>query len=148
VTFNPLISFFKTIYYLLWGRVHFPQNRIGELFVAEDGRNFTIFRQAIVDHPASQDGRKPGAVFKVRFCIKSMTPRQNEIFSLMPIPFIIGLPGFRSKLWMSDKKTGMCQGVYEWDSIESAESYANSFAMRFMSARAEPGSVGYRISPQ
>jgi hypothetical protein len=148
MTFNPLISFFKTIYYLLSRRLHFPKNRIGEIFETKDGCNFTIFRQAVVNPPAGQICMKPGAVLKVRFRITSMTPRQNEIFSLIPIPFIIGLPGFRSKLWMSDRKIGECQGVYEWDSFDSAQRYADSFAMRFMSARAAPGSVWYRISPQ
>jgi hypothetical protein len=148
MTFNPLISFFMTIYYLLSGRLHFPKNRSGEIFVTTDGCNFTIFRQAVVNPPAGQNCKKPGAILRVRFRITSMTPRQNEIFSLIPIPFITGLPGFRSKLWMSDRKTGECQGVYVWDSIDSAQRYADSFAMRFMSSRAAPGSVWYRISPQ
>jgi hypothetical protein len=144
--FNPFISFFRTIYLAVAGRVHFPGERIGETIEEGKGHNFKIFRQVIID-PANSQSAVPGAVFHVHFRITSMTPGQNKVFSLMPIPFIIGLPGFRSKLWIVDEATGDCQGIYQWDSIAQAEKYAASVAMRFMLGRAVKGSVWYRISP-
>jgi hypothetical protein len=143
--FNPFISFFRTIGLAIAGRVHFPSKRIGEILEHKNGRSFRIFRQVIID-PADNQPAIPGAIFHVHFRITSMTPEQNKFFSLMPIPFIIGLPGFRSKLWIADDATGECQGIYQWDSIAQAEKYATSFAMRFMMARAAKGSVWYRIS--
>jgi hypothetical protein len=143
MTFSPFISLLNYIYYICSGRLRFPCSRVGEAVAMPDGKIYTIFRQAVMAQDKSQTSRP--AVFQVRFRITSMTPRQNEIFSLIPIPFITGLPGFRSKLWMVERNTGECQGVYEWDSVENAQRYANSFAMRFMSNRAEHGSVWYRI---
>lgn len=144
---NPFRSLLKSIYYVCTGRLRFPSNRVGENITMPDGRTYAIFRRAVVKQGKNQS-QKPSALFQVRFRITSMTPKQNEIFSLLPIPFITGLPGFRSKLWMVDRKTGECQGVYEWDTIEDAQRYADSFAMRFMSGRAAPGSVWYRIYTQ
>ncbi len=145
MSFNPIFSLFRSIYLSLTGRIQFPRNRIGEIITAHDGMQFIIFRQVIVGSAKGQPC-KPGARFQVRFRITRMTPKQNEIFSLVPILFITGLPGFRSKLWMNDRSEGWCQGLYEWETVQAAEKYANSFAMRFMTKRAEPGSISYRIN--
>ena len=74
-----------------------------------------------------------------------MSPRQNKLFSLLPVPFFVGLPGFRSKLWMLNEASGDFQGIYEWDSVEHAKNYADSFAMKFMTMRSARGSVSYMI---
>jgi hypothetical protein len=145
--FSPAASLFNTIYLVLAGRLHFPRGRKGEQWIDPDGRWFTIFRQVIVD-PGKGQPPKPGARFQVRFHVANMTPQQNERFSVIPIPFIVGLPGFRSKLWMIDKGTGDFQGIYEWDTLQFAQRYAGSFAMRFMTGRARTGSVSYSITPQ
>ena len=105
---------------------------------------FTIFRQVIVDPPKGQQA-KLGALFRVRFSVANMTPQQNKYFSILPIPFFVGLPGFRSKLWMHDHTTGESQGVYHWDTVGDAKNYANSFAMKFMTRRAVPGSISHEV---
>lgn len=143
--FNPAASLFNTIRLALAGRLHFPRGRVGDQWLDPDGRRFTVFREVTVD-PGKGQPHKPGARFQVRFHVANMTARQNERFSVIPIPFIVGLRGFRSKLWMIDRATGDFQGVYLWDSIQAAERYAGSFAMRFMTGRALPGSVWYRIT--
>ena len=145
--FNPFLSFLKTLGYALSGRLQFPRNRVGEILNMEDGQEFVIFRQVIVD-PGQVQSEKPGATFKVRFHIAHVSPKQNKLFSLLPIPFFIGLPGFRSKLWTLNEANGDFQGIYEWDTVQSAKNYAGSFAMRFMAMRAAPGSVSYEIIPK
>ncbi len=144
---TPLYSLVRVAGYLLAGRLKFPRDRVGEVFRAEDGREFTIFRQAIV-RPEDGQPERPGALFCVRFRVANMTPAQNRLFSLFPIPFFIGLPGFRTKLWMVDEATGDCQGVYEWSTVQDAENYAHSFAMKFMMMRSVPGSVAWKVMPQ
>jgi len=144
---NPLLSLLRTLGYVLRGRLHFPRNRIGEVITMEDGQEFVIFRQAIVDSIRHQP-EKPAATFEVRFHVAHMSPKQNKLFSLLPIPFFVGLPGFRSKLWMLNEASGNCQGIYEWDTIEDAKNYASSFAMKFMTVRSAPGSVSYEIIPK
>ena len=144
---NPFLSLLKTLGYALSGRLHFPRKRIGEVLTMKDGQEFVIFRQVIVD-PGQVQPEKPGAVFRVRFQVAHMSPKLNKIFSLLPIPFFIGLPGFRSKLWMLNNADGGFQGIYEWDTVQDAEKYAGSFAMKFMAVRAVPGSVSCEIIPE
>ncbi|MBC8264336.1 MAG: hypothetical protein H8E47_09465 [Anaerolineales bacterium] len=144
---NPLLAFLRTHWYLLSGRLHFPRERIGETLTMEDSQEFTIFRQVIVD-PGKDQPEKPGAVFRVRFRVANMSPEQNKRFSLLPIPFFVGLPGFRSKLWTLDEANGVFQGIYEWDTVQDAQNYAKSFAMRFMTGRSVPGSVSHQVIPR
>jgi hypothetical protein len=142
--FNPFLSFLRTLGYALRGRIHFPRHRIGKTIRTENGQYFIIFRQVIVD-PSHDQPKKPEAIFRVRFRIAHMSPRQNKLFSLLPIPFFVGLPGFRSKLWMLNEVNGEFQGIYEWDTAEYAKKYANSFAMKLMTIRSITGSISYEI---
>jgi len=145
--FNPFLSLLKTLSYAINGRLHFPEDRVGEVITMEYGQQFVIFRQVIVD-PSQYQPDKPGAIFRVRFHVIHMSPKQNKLVSLLPIPFFTGLPGFRSKLWTLNETTGNFQGIYEWDTVQDAENYARSFAMRFMTMRSVPGSVSYEIIPR
>ena len=142
--FNPFLSFLRTCIYFLSGRIHFSKNRVGEVIKMENGQQFVIFRQVMID-PGKDQPKKPEATFRVRFRVEHMSPGLNKLFSLLPIPFFVGLPEFRSKLWMLDAVNGEFQGVYEWDTVECAEKYANSFAMKFMTMRAVPGSISHEI---
>ena len=143
---NPFHSLIKTHWNLLTGRLHFPRERIGDSFTLGDDQVFTIFRQVIVDPPKGRQA-KPRAIFRVRFRVANMTVEQNKRFSILPIPFFIGLPGFRSKLWMLDRTTGDSQGVYQWDTVQDAQNYANSFAIKFMTRRAVLGSISQEVRP-
>jgi hypothetical protein len=51
----------------------------------------------------------------------------------------LGLPGFRSKLWLFDKTTGSFGGIYEWDTVQDAKNYNESYAMKFSKWRSVPG---------
>jgi hypothetical protein len=143
---NPVSSALRASVSLLQGRAHFPSALVGRQ-VQLDGRQFVVFRQVIVDRPGAA-AESAGAVFIPRFRLSGMSPRANERFSWLPIPFFIGLPGFRSKLWLVARDTGEFAGIYEWDKPEDAERYARSFAAHFMTARAEPGSVSFRVFPR
>ena len=146
MSLNPFIAFLKTLSYLLRGRLHFPRNRIDEVITMEDGQEFVIFRHVVVDHRPDQP-EKPGATFRVRFRFAHGSPKQNRRFSLFPIPFIVGLPGFRSKLWTINERSGVFQGIYEWDTVQDAENYTHSFPLKLMTKRSVPGSVFYETSP-
>ncbi|MCC5467339.1 YdhR family protein [Pelosinus baikalensis] len=144
MVFNPFWSFIRTLGYLFTSTIRFPNNRKGDIFRSDDGVQFEIFRQVVIK-PTKNQPKYPGALFRVRFRLAGMSPQKNIKFSILPIPFIIGLSGFRSKLWMVNKTSGEFQGVYEWDTKEHAELYARSFAMNFMRKRSVPGSVTYTI---
>ena len=128
---------------LLSGRIHFPKSRLGETIHEEE--EFKIFRQVILD-PTGDQLESPGAIFKVCFHFARFSTNTNRILSLIPIPFIVAQPGFRSKTWLIGQKTGIFQGLYEWDSVEDAENYWNSFPMKLMKKRALPGSLTRSIS--
>ncbi|HML23315.1 MAG TPA: hypothetical protein PKD09_16795 [Aggregatilinea sp.] len=142
--YTPARSFLAANGKLAARHLRFPRGRIGQGLVMEDGRSFTIFREiraVLFEHPAE------GATFRVRFRVAGMSPAQNKRFSLLPIPFFAGLPGFRAKLWALDEASGEFQGLYWWATVEDAERYAHSFAMRFMTRRAVPGSVAAVVYP-
>lgn len=125
-------------------RIHFPDDRVGQE-VRIDDRTYTVFRELRRDSPSGDEAS--GAVFLVTFRLERMSPGLNRRFSVLPIPFFAGLPGLRSKLWLLDAERGEFAGVYEWASATAAERYRDSFAMRFMTARAEPESVSARVIP-
>jgi len=128
---------------LLSGRINFPKNRLSEIIPGDE--DFRIFRQMILA-PTSDHPEYPGAILKVWFHFARFSTNTNRILSLIPIPFIVAQPGFRSKTWLIGQKTGIFQGLYEWDTVEDAENYWNSFPMKLMKKRALPGSLTRSIS--
>ena len=46
---------------------------------------------------------------------------------------------------MSGKDTGTFQGLYEWDSVEDAERYWDSFPLKLMKRRSIPDTLRYEI---
>ena len=77
-----------------------------------------------------------------------MTTQQNIRFSLLPMMIFMGFHGFREKLWCVDDATGLCKGVYAWQTEQDAQNYANSIAMRFKTRRSDPQSVTARVFSQ
>ncbi|MCL1897152.1 MAG: YdhR family protein, partial [Clostridiales bacterium] len=136
--------FFRTIFLYLTGRVRFVKSSIGEEFTMDDGKTFTVFRHVVISH-YSKISTKPQAVFRVRFQLKGMSIEKNKKFSRIPMLVFMGFHGFRSKYWMADETTGLCQGVYEWDTRQDAENYSRSIALAFMTKRSVPGSVSFEI---
>ena len=144
---RALYSLLKTASYVFTRRLHFRRDCIGEIIISDDNREYSIFRQVFVS-PGQARPKQPGAVLRIRFNFAHGSSRQNKLLSLIPIPFIAGLPGFRSKTWAIQKDTGGFQGIYEWDSAQDAENYKKSFAIKLMTKRAVPGSVSFRINPE
>lgn len=142
MSFNPLYSLLNAINLFLRGKISFPKEKIDKVLVTEDGQEFTIFREVIIDKKMD----KP-AVFRVRFLLSGMNPETNIRFSWLPVPFFIGLPGFEAKVWTLNYKNNYFQGIYQWKNREYAEKYSKSFAYRFMSSRSVPGTVSFEIIP-
>jgi hypothetical protein len=146
MSYTQISTFIKTITGITTGKIQFKRDEIGKTVQMLDGHRFTVFRHAI-KKSKNQKGQKP-AVLCVRFHLKGMSPERNIKFSLLPMLFILGLPGFREKYWMINRRNGDFQGLYEWNSLEEAQEYVNSFAMNFMTKRSIPGSVSYEIIPE
>lgn len=146
VPLNPIRSALNTLGFVIAGRLHFPSKRIGEVVTDAAGQSFTVFRQVSVD-PTGDQPAQPGAVLILHFRVTNMSPEVNQIYSLLPLPLYIGDPGFRSKLFTINGEN--CQSIYEWDTVQDAEKYVNSVALKTILLRAVPGSVSYQIvTPQ
>jgi hypothetical protein len=118
------------------GRIRFIRECVGDTLCGED-EDFVVFRKVILV-PVKRQPEKPGAIFVVTFRFALFSVGANRILSLIPIPFILAQPGFRSKTWLLGRQTGVFQGLYEWDSVEDAERYWTSFPMKLMKRRAVP----------
>jgi hypothetical protein len=141
---SPIRSFLQFWKVVFQGRVRFPSGRVGTHIFLDDGK-WMVLRELVITQCGVSSG--PEIVFRPRFHVKGMSPKVNEWFSWLPIPFFAGLPGFRRKLWLLDPVSGDFSGYYEWQTVDDANNYAQSFAMRFMTARSVPGSVSVRLIP-
>lgn len=127
-------------------RARLPKGRLGQTIAREDGHEFTIFRQVVIQ-PTPHQSREPRDVFEVWFYGRT-THQQTILMSRLTILFFLGLPGFRSKLWLLDDSTGEFGGVYEWDTVQDADSYDKSFAMKLSQRRSVPGKFYTKVYPR
>jgi hypothetical protein len=139
---NPITSTIKTIGFAVTGRLHLPAEHIGNIVTSAEGEGFTIFREVVVDPTSDQPGH-PGAILTIHFKVTNMSPQLNQLYSLVPLPLYIGYPGFRSKLFTINGED--CQSIYAWDSVQEAQNYVNSVALKTILMRAVPGSVHWEI---
>jgi hypothetical protein len=139
---NPFIGFLRTIFLFLTGKIQFVKSDIGKEFTMEDGVTFKVFRRVII---RSSNKNNPQAIFKIRFQPKDMTVEENKRFSRIPMLIFMGFHGFRSKYWMVNEETGLCQGIYEWNTLQDAVAYSKSIAVKFMTKRSVEDSVKYKV---
>ena len=143
---HPFICFLATLGNALRGRIHFSQEYIGKTLRMDDGQMFTIFRHVTLD-VSKRNSEDTPAVFIVRFKFAKLSQKANRITSLIPIPLIVGFPGFRDKIWMVNEETGYWQGVYQWESEKAIEDYQQSFVLGIMNKRSIQESLSYTILP-
>jgi hypothetical protein len=129
---------------MLTGQVRFNRQRVGEMLVEENGEQHRVFREVRVDSRRSLPVEAP-VVLKIRFKFGRFTPAVNRWFSLLPVPAIIGMPGFKKKTWTYCDETGYSQGIYRFESVEAAEAYRASPVVRILEKRTVPGSMEHTI---
>ena len=134
-------GFLGTVLLFLTGRVKFDRTLKGKTLTMLDGAQFTLFRRVEI----RSDQPEPQAWFWIRFQPARMSVKANIVFSLLPMMIFLGFKGFRAKYWGVQMDTGLCQGLYEWQTAADARAYSESVAMRFMSQRSVPGSVQWGI---
>jgi len=129
---------------MLTGRIRFNRQRAGDVFVEENGEQHRVFREVHVDPPGSLQGGPP-VVLKIRFKFARFSSAVNRWLSLIPVPAIIGMPGFEQKTWTHCDETGYSQGIYRFESVQTAEAYRASPVVRLLEKRAVPGSMSTSI---
>jgi hypothetical protein len=136
---------------LVTGRTHCVQSRLGTVLLMDDRRTYVPFRHTRKAEPLWSTASTP-AVLHPRFALPGFSPHRHWLHALFRVvcivttPFFVGLPGFRSKLWMVDPGTGDFAGLYEWDDAATAVAYAEGLSkvLRLLSVR---GSVSYEVTP-
>jgi hypothetical protein len=140
---NPVVLLFKALLLFARGRVHVDGSLKG-VALEDRGERFRAFRRVVLDAP---ERPPPRATFRVRFAFRNLSPAANRRLSLIPIPFIVAQPGFRSKTWFLGEATGDFMGWYEFETVEAAEAYWRSLPLGMMRRRAAPGSLSHGVAP-
>lgn len=134
---------------LLAGRTNCDRKYLGQPLRMSDGRAYTPFRHTVKD-PARWSSIQEPAVLQPRFHLRFMSPDRRRwhalfrVVCIMTTPLFVGLPGFRSKLWMVDPVTGDFAGLYEWDDAATARAYAEGLA-KLLRRLSVGNSVSYEV---
>jgi len=142
----PPVAFVAGLGRMLAGHVHFDRQRHGEVLVMENGERHRVFREVRVG-PAGAAGPESTVKLTLRFKFARFSPAVNERLSLIPIPVIIGMPGFRQKTWTHCEETGYSQGIYLFASARQAEAYRVSPVIRVLRRRTVEGSFTWELDP-
>ena len=140
-----LLKSLKTLFGRLFsGRIHFATEYAGKVLSMEDGKQFQVIRDLMVD---PQKEEKSVAVFKVRFKFSGLPLAVNKRMSAFPAPFLMTKSGFREKVW-TVSEDGYFQGIYQWASKEFAETYPQSLIYKLMTKRSAEGTLTYEVLPE
>lgn len=124
--------FLRGMNLILSGNCLNPRNRIGDVVTLNrNGKRYVVFRQTALKNVSDHSG----AYFFVEFKFR----RWVLDFFLPTIPFFLGMPGFRSKLWLVDKDRNVFAGRYVFSSKENAYAYGSSFAQKIVKKLCVPG---------
>jgi len=135
--YNPLCVILKSIGLLVGGRAQFPKDRVGKTITTEDGQKYTVFREVVIKSKAGQP-EVPGGFFRVWFHTRMALPNTIRLSYLTMFGFL-GLLGFRSKVWLFNEASGEFGRIYDWDTVQDADNYDKSYAMKFSKCRSVPG---------
>lgn len=130
---------------MLWrGDVRFPRRNVGRVLRFADGTSARVYRETI----GSRVPADP-CFLAVRFRLRAVHGRGHPLFraeSLLNTPLFVGFPGFGSKLWLTHDEHDSYRGLYQWDGVPRAESYARSL-WHVLALVSVPGSIDYQVIP-
>ncbi|MDC7232918.1 MAG: hypothetical protein PQJ58_06775 [Spirochaetales bacterium] len=143
--YNPVSSFLHCIVYVLKARIAYPRQNIGQEHILKDSGQFRTFLEIdILDR--NKKKKKGQAVFRIIFHAPRVPVQQIIRRTRFTIPFFSGLPGFCTKQFMVNAEKRQFSGRYEWETVEMAQNYARSYAVRFMKRRSRPFPIYYEIT--
>jgi hypothetical protein len=127
-------------------RIHLPRLNAGKRLSFADGSRAVVYRETVVDRPATRDP----AVLVVGFRLRLLRGRAHRWFrvqSIMNTPLFVGFPGYVSKLWLAHDQRGVYRGLYEWDGPARAEAYARALWW-VLALVCQRSSIHHRVLPQ
>jgi hypothetical protein len=140
----PPVAAMSGLIRTLAGRVHFNRDRVGDELVMENGERHRVFREVRVD-PHRMAPPESVVTLTLRFQFARFSQAANQRLSLLPIPVIIGMPGFLKKTWTWCDETGYSQGIYLFASAGQAEAYRRSPVIRVLKKRTVKGSYSWTL---
>jgi hypothetical protein len=122
-----------------------PTKWVGVELHFRDGTSPFIFRETARRMVTTDD---PAViVIQFRLAFLGSNPALHAAFRrecVLHTPLFAGFPGFRSKLWADDVRTGVYAGIYEWDGSERAHHYADRM-VAFLAPFSTPGTARHHI---
>ena len=131
---------------LIRGRIHQPRQQLGHRLTFANGVSARVCHETIVDERRSDTPAV--VVFKYRLWSEQSWVQKAYLRAsgVLITPFLAGLPGFVSKLWLTYDEPAVYGGVYEWDGAQRAELAAQTIRWILPSV-AVPSSIAYQVSP-
>lgn len=127
-------------------RIHLPKLCVGLQLHFADGTASKVYRETVVDRPATADPAVLVVGFRLRAVHGQLAHALFRFESLFNTPLFVGFPGFVSKLWVAHDSNDIYRGVYEWDGATLAEDYVRTL-WRVLALVCAPGSIHYEIVP-
>jgi hypothetical protein len=127
-------------------QLRFPRAHLGNRIDFADGTSFRVYRETV---RLASDPEPAVLVVRFRLPLVGRSRLLQAMFraeSLLNTPLFAGFPGFRTKLWLTDDRTGEYRGLYDWDGPERARSYATTLAA-LLRLVCSPGSVTFHVEP-
>jgi hypothetical protein len=129
----------------LSGRVAAPRAHVGARLRFADGTTSRVFRETLRRGAATPDP----AVLVIGFRLAPLgrRPRLHAAFRrecVVHTPLFAGFPGFRSKLWVTDERTGVYRGIYEWQDAAAARRYAQRM-VGLLAPFSTPGTARFHL---
>jgi hypothetical protein len=128
-------------------QLRLPEQHVGRRLVFADGTTSRVYRETVrlgapTTHPT---------LLVVQFQLRLVGHSRllHALFraeSIANTSLFAGFPGFRSKLWATDERTGVYRGIYEWDGPDSAFSYATTLTALLRPLSVED-SVRFHVEP-
>ena len=135
-----------TFWLLAERRIHLPKRYVGLQLNFADGTASKVYRETVVDRPATADPAVLVVGFRLRAVRGQLAHALFRFESLFNTPLFVGFPGFVSKLWVAHDPNDVYRGVYEWDGATLAEVYVRTLR-RVLALVCVPGSIHYEIVP-
>ncbi|MDO9491610.1 hypothetical protein [Acetobacterium sp.] len=143
--YNPCYSIVKYVPVKTSGRIRFDTSNLGGSVIVMGSAPHTVFMEI---HILTKDNQpKQGrAVFEVIFYASKISVDTIIKWTNSTIPIFAGLPGFCNKKFMINKEAKTFSGRYEWETVELAQNYAQSFAAKLMAQVSKPFPIKYTIT--
>ena len=130
---------------LIRGRIHQPRQQLGHRLT---------FANGVRRMPRNDRGRAPkryagGGGLQIPAVVPAEPGAEGVLARKRRAdhtPFLAGLPGFVSKLWLTYDEPAVYGGVYEWDGAQRAELAAQTIRWILPSV-AVPSSIAYQVIP-